>query len=98
MQQILYEDRPELVLWYDDYLQAYRSDKWTGFVKQPSSNGTILFQYGHYSDLQIQPVSEAGVAGGADEGGVPPLVWIAVLGAVVVIAVIVLSRRRRSEE
>lgn len=98
MQQILYEDRPELVLWYDDYLQAYRSDKWTGFVKQPSENGTILFQYGHYSDLQIQPVSEAGVAGRADEGGVPPLVWIAVFGAVVVIAVIVFSRRRRSEE
>ena len=44
MQQILYEDRPELVLWYDNWLQAYRSDKWTGFVKQPSGNGTILFQ------------------------------------------------------
>jgi peptide/nickel transport system substrate-binding protein len=98
MQQILYEDRPELVLWYDNWLQAYRSDKWTGFVKQPSGNGTILFQYGHYSDLQIQPVSEAGPAGAADEGGVPPLVWIAVIGAVVVIAVIVFTRRRRSEE
>jgi peptide/nickel transport system substrate-binding protein len=98
MQQILYEDRPELVLWYDNWLQAYRSDKWTGFVKQPSGNGTILFQYGHYSDLQIQPVSEAGPAGAADEGGVPPLVWIAVIGAVVVIAAIAFTRRRRSEE
>jgi hypothetical protein len=68
-------------------------------VKQPSGNGTILFQYGHYSDLQIQPVSaEAGPAGAADEGGVPPLVWIAVIGAVVVIAAIAFTRRRRSEE
>jgi peptide/nickel transport system substrate-binding protein len=99
MQQMLYDDRPEIVLWYESYLQAYRSDKWTGFVKQPSEDGSILFQYSHYSDLQIQPVSEAGVAeGGADEGGVPPLVWIALVVAVVVIAGIVFTRRRRSEE
>jgi peptide/nickel transport system substrate-binding protein len=99
MQQILYEDKPELVLWYDNYLQAYRSDKWTGFVKQPTEGGSILFQYGHYSDLQIQPVSEAGPAGRrADEGGVPPIVWIVLAAAVVVIITIVFTRRRRAEE
>ena len=97
MQQILYDDRPELVLWYDNWLQAYRSDKWTGFVKQPSENGTILFQYGHYSDLQIQPVSAAGPGAGADDG-IQPIVWIALVAAVVAIGAIVITRRRRSEE
>jgi peptide/nickel transport system substrate-binding protein len=97
MQQIVYNDKPELVLWYDNYLQAYRNDLWTGFVKQPTEGGSILFQYGHYSDLNIQPVS-ATQAGG-DEGGTPAIVWIIVAAAVVVvIAGVIISRRRREEE
>ncbi len=98
MQQILYEDRPEIVLWYDNYLQAYRSDNWTGFVKQPDTGqGTILFQYGHYSTLNIHPVSAAG--GGGGEGGVPALVWIGIaVGVVLVVGAIVVARRRREEE
>lgn len=95
MQAILYEDRPELVLWYDNYLQAYRSDSWTGFVEQPEGQGTILFQYGHYSTLNIQPRSAAGAD---DGGGVPVLVWIAIAALVLVIGGVVLSRRRRLEE
>jgi peptide/nickel transport system substrate-binding protein len=96
MQQIIYNDRPELVLFYDNYLQAYRSDKWTGFVHQPEGQGTILFQYGHYSDLQIQP--RTGVATGGDAGGVPVWVWIAIGVIVVAVVVVALSRRRREEE
>jgi peptide/nickel transport system substrate-binding protein len=99
MQQILYDDRPELVLWYDNYLQAYRSDKWTGFVKQPTDGGSVLFQYGHYSDLQIQPISAAGPgAGPSGDDGIQPIVWVVLVAAVVVIAAIVITRRRRSEE
>jgi peptide/nickel transport system substrate-binding protein len=95
MQQILYDDRPELVLWYDNYLQAYRSDKWTGFVKQPTDGGTILFQYGYYSLLNIQPVSEAGGSeGSGSSGGVPAVVWVGLLAVVVVIVGIVIGRRR----
>jgi peptide/nickel transport system substrate-binding protein len=101
MQQILYEDKPELVLWYDNWLQAYRSDRWTGFVQQPSSeeNGTILFQYGHYSTLNVRPVSEVGAGGGAaDEGGVSPIVWIAIAAVVVVVIAVAVGRRRGAEE
>jgi peptide/nickel transport system substrate-binding protein len=99
MQQIIYEERPELVLWYDKYLQAYRSDLWTGFVKQPTEGGSILFQYGHYSDLQIQPVSAGGTtAGGDDGGGVPPIVWIGILAVVIVIVGVAITRRRAADE
>ena len=98
LQQILYEDRPELVLWYDNYLQAYRSDRWTGFVKQPTEGGTILFQYGHYSTLQIRPASQGvGASTGSDGGGISPIVWIA-LAVVVVVAIAVLVGRRRGAE
>jgi peptide/nickel transport system substrate-binding protein len=49
MQQILYDDRPEIVLWTDVVLEAYRSDRWTGFVQQPMPQGELLIQYGPYS-------------------------------------------------
>jgi peptide/nickel transport system substrate-binding protein len=95
MQQVLYEDRPEIVLWYENYLQAYRSDRWTGFVKQPEPQGAILFQYGHYSTLSVRPVS---AAAGDEGGGVPVIVWIAVAAVILVIAGLVIVRRRRAEE
>jgi peptide/nickel transport system substrate-binding protein len=99
MQQILYEDRPEMVLWYDNYLQAYRGDKWTGFVKQPTEGGTILFQYGHYSDLQIQPASAGGATdAGGGGGGVSPVLWIAIAAVVIVIVGVVVTRRRGADE
>jgi peptide/nickel transport system substrate-binding protein len=97
LQQILYEDRPELVLWYDNYLQAYRSDRWTGFVKQPTEGGSILFQYGHYSTLQVRPASQGVGPGTGSDGGISPIVWIA-LAVVVVVAIAVLVGRRRGAE
>jgi peptide/nickel transport system substrate-binding protein len=96
MQQLVYDDRPEMVLWYDNYLQAYRSDRWTGFVKQPEEEqGTILFQYGHYSDLNIRPVAGASTSSGE---GIPVWVWIALAAVVLAIGAFVLVRRRREEE
>jgi peptide/nickel transport system substrate-binding protein len=95
MQQLLYDDRPEIVLWYNNYLQAYRSDRWTGFQKQPEGNGAILFQYGHYSDLNIRPVTGASQSSGE---GIPVWVWLAAAGVVLVIGALVFARRKREEE
>ena len=99
MQEILYNDRPEIVLWYENYLQAYRSDKWTGFVKQPTEGGTILFQYGYYSLLNIQPASEgAGTDATDGDGGMSPLIWIAIAAVLIVIVGVVVTRRRGANE
>ena len=98
MQQILYEDRPEMVLWYDNYLQAYRSDMWTGFVKQPTEDGSILFQYGYYSLLNIQPASAGAGTDAGDEGGVSPVIWIAIAALLIVVVGIVVTRRRGADE
>jgi peptide/nickel transport system substrate-binding protein len=100
MQQILYDDRPEIVLWYDNYLQAYRSDRWTGFVEQPPGNGVILFQYGYHSLLNVRPAGEGGEGsgGGGGGGGVPALVWIGAAAVVLVVVGVMLARRRREEE
>jgi peptide/nickel transport system substrate-binding protein len=50
MQEILFNDRPYIVLWYDDVLQAYRSDRFTGFIEYPT--GIDAFQ----SLMNVEPI------------------------------------------
>ncbi len=69
MQQILYKENPEIVTYYDDTLEAYRSDRWTGFQISPDPNGYLLNQYTTYSAITIgHPVTagQANAAGGGD--------------------------------
>ena len=40
--------------YYYDNLEAYRSDRFTGFVPQPDPNGALLFQYGTWSYRERQ--------------------------------------------
>jgi peptide/nickel transport system substrate-binding protein len=103
MQQIFYEDVPQIVLWYDNDLQAYRSDRWTGFVPSPKPNaegrgGSLLFQYTPYSYVNIKPVSAA--AGTASSSsGISPILWVAIVAVVVLVAGgLLLARRRRESE
>ena len=35
MQDMVYNDRPYIVLYYSNYLQAYRSDRFTNFIESP---------------------------------------------------------------
>ncbi len=57
MQQQLYDDAPYVVTYYYDNREAYRSDRFTGFVPQPAPNGSLLFQYGTWSYENVKPVS-----------------------------------------
>ena len=102
MQQILYDDRPEIVLWLDRTLEAY-SNEWTGFQEQlgpGQDSGELFFQYGKYSVLTVQPASATSGTGTDDSGGIPAAVWVVGGIAVLVVAgvVVVASRRRRAEE
>ena len=45
MQQMWYDQAPYHILYYDDNLHAYRTDKFAGWQNQPA-NGTPLFSYG----------------------------------------------------
>ena len=60
MQQIIYDAVPYVVTYYYDNLEAYRSDRFTGFVGQPEGSGSLLFQYGTYSYENVQPISADG--------------------------------------
>jgi peptide/nickel transport system substrate-binding protein len=46
MQNIIYDQAPYHVLYYDNELHAYRTDKFGGWINQPPENGTPLFGYG----------------------------------------------------
>ena len=54
MQKIFYNDCSYIVMWYQDKLQAYRTDRWTGFVECP---GGIIYNVTYDNYVNIKPVS-----------------------------------------
>ncbi len=108
MQKIVYEQAPYIVTAYYNNPEAYRSDRFTGFVPQPDPNGSLLFQYGTHSYRNIRPVTAAddqsgtggvdgaGAAASDDGGSSTGLVVGGVVLAVLVLGGVgfVLSRRR----
>ena len=93
MQEIVYNEAPYHILYYDAALHAYRTDRFSGWVNQPD-NGTPLFGYGPYGYTRLQ-------LGGADSGATS-LFTNAILGAILalvaiaIVALILVRRRRRA--
>ncbi|SDD59532.1 ABC transporter substrate-binding protein [Auraticoccus monumenti] len=81
---VLYEASVNNPIWYADTLEAYRSDRFTGFTKQPEETGVITGQNGYWGLYTAQPVSaEEGAEGAAeDEGGIPAAGWVGIAVAV----------------
>jgi peptide/nickel transport system substrate-binding protein len=96
MQQHLFDNVPEIVLNYPNYLQAYRTDRFTGYVPTPTQGGTYLFGWGGQY-IGLQPVSGSTTSGSTSS--IPTWVWI-VIGAAVIaaIAFFLIARGRREEE
>ena len=67
LQDKAYHDAPYAVLWYEDTLEAYRSDRFEGFNAVPSGGGSLWSTYGlgpWGSRLSVGPIGAA--------GGTPP--------------------------
>ena len=58
-----YTDTAQVATWYANSLEAYRSDRFTGFTLQPKDTGIIANQAGYWGYLTVEPVE------GATEGG-----------------------------
>ena len=102
MQAILYRDEPEILLFYGATLEAYRTDRVTGFTPQPADSATVkgdlLAGYGPFSFISIRPVSGTS---GLPSGGAGPGLWIALVVGLVVVAIVVATagwRRRRDPD
>lgn len=88
-----------LVLTMDPDLQAYRTDRFEGWLQQPADTGPVLFSNSSptYDNLRLTAAAAAG-----DDGGFPVVpVVIGVVAAIVVLgglAVLVRSRRGASAD
>jgi peptide/nickel transport system substrate-binding protein len=97
MQQMLYDDAPYIITYYYDNPEAYRSDRFTGFVAQPEPKGALLFQYGTWSYENLKPVTAQGEATVTSTSNTLPLV-LGGLGLLIAIAAIVGVVLRRGRE
>lgn len=78
MQDLIYDEAPYHILFYDAQLDAYRTDRFVGWQNQPTSNGVPLFGYGPlgYTLLQLAsaatPAPTAGASGEAPSAAPTP--------------------------
>jgi len=98
-QQVMYEDCPCIVVAHSNRLEAWRTDKWTGWQRAKYGTGPA-FHAGAipYLYQNVKPRSAAATDGGSNAG-----LWIAIgVAAALVVAVsvffVVRSRRGRSVE
>nr|WP_221219386.1 ABC transporter substrate-binding protein [Prauserella isguenensis] len=94
-QELYYKAAPSVVIGYEQALEAYRSDRWDGFPRQPKGEGVIMEQTGYWGFAGAEPVE-----GGAGDG-MPTGAWVAI-GAVALVVVAgggtMLARRKGSAE
>jgi len=101
MQAIAYQASPYVILFYDNSLEAYRTDKWTGWTRQPEGTGSVLFNFGPYTYENLEPVSAEGgaAAGGTSTGGSSPaLLIVGVIALFIVGSGVVAFMRKGSRE
>jgi peptide/nickel transport system substrate-binding protein len=101
VQQMLtrfYESATYVPLDYGAGLQAYRTDKYTGWIRQPAETGPVLFNNSSQTYANLKPVAAASGSGGG--GGGSGAIIAVVIAAVVVLAGVglVLTRRRSADE
>ena len=93
MQQIFYQQSPQVVLVYPEYLQAYDTSRWTGWTPMFHGRGPAFVTTATVdSYVNLRPVAATSSGGGAKG-----LVIVVAVAVVVVIAgaAIWLTRRRR---
>jgi peptide/nickel transport system substrate-binding protein len=106
MLTIFHDSATYNVLYLSPDLQAYRTDRFTGWLRQPAEIGPVLFSNTSptYANLELVSESEpeaAAAGGGEDDGGSNTGMLVA-LGvgvlAAAAIAVWLLRRRRTADE
>lgn len=86
MLTLFYEDAAYVVLDYAPDLQAYRTDRFQGWVRQPAETGPVIFSNTSPSYALLEPVTAAEGGGDDDDGGSSTglIIGIAVIGLLIV--------------
>jgi peptide/nickel transport system substrate-binding protein len=90
---VIYGSAVNDVIWYADSLEAYRSDRFTGFVTQPSKGGVITGQNGYWGLYSATPVSATSASPAPNVGAIVGIIVLVVILAGGV-TFVVLRRRR----
>jgi len=95
MEEIIHRDCPDIVLWYNVNLAAYRTDRWSGYVSAPGSEGAPFWNMIRTTYQDVQP--KAGATASSSSG--TPLVWgvVGVVVAALLVVLFALARRRRAQ-
>ncbi|MGH3095151.1 MAG: ABC transporter substrate-binding protein [Streptosporangiales bacterium] len=93
MQRMLYENAANIMIFYHQQLEAYRSDHFTNLTTQPKDNGVIWYQHGYWSVLSATPVAKQQASGGSSTG---VIVGIVIVVVVVIGGIAVVAVRRRA--
>jgi peptide/nickel transport system substrate-binding protein len=95
MLRLLYDEAVYIPLTYTPDLQAYRTDRFEGWVRQPADIGPVMFSNSSPSYVALTPV-------GAEAGGGDNTLTYVIGGAAVVLlgigAAVVASRRRKTAD
>ncbi len=98
MQEIVHEKSPYIPLTYPVWLEAYDSERWTGWVRAPAERGPVIYAiYNGDTYLFVHPKPVAGTGDRSPTGIIVGIATLAVV-AIGIAALVVLRRRRRVEE
>ncbi len=91
-----FTDTAQITYWFANGLEAYRSDRFTGFRMMPADGGIIANQSGYWGFKDVAPVSaEDGTAPASDGPNVGLIVTGVVIALIVIGGVIYFVVRRR---
>jgi peptide/nickel transport system substrate-binding protein len=95
-QRYLYDQTPAVVLAYPGWVQAYRSDRFEGWVPAPGAHGYLMPGYNYDSLIAVHPVATS-TPGESGSSNVPGWLWLVVIGGIAVITFWFVRRGRRRE-
>ena len=78
MQRIAYEDNPYVIFYYDNQFEAWRTDKFEGWTKTPTTAdpGQVAFTFSNETYMNLRPLSSSDETGGG--GGTSPLLYVGI--------------------
>ena len=99
MQEFIYEDVAQVILYYESDLQAYRTDTFTSWTPTPEPDGYFVFGYVPYGYTNVQPVlADDGTQVRNSTNTIPLWAWGAGLTGLILLAVGIVALRRRGED
>ena len=100
MLTLFHNESTYVVLYHDAETQAYRTDRFEGWLRQPADNGPVLFSNSSPTYFNLRPIG-SGSSGESDEMAAG-MVILLIAGAVAIVGafgfVIMRSRSRRDDK